>query len=124
MKTAEQRIANFIAGYVPTTVGLAIASQLSGMKGYFAGAIGSLAALELQIQGLLNLNGIYPIQYPFYLDFGRELWKRRHAGIDGASLLLFAEPLRAKYVSWGLELVKLDEIALTCFGLSIPAPPP
>jgi len=122
MVTDAQRIANYIAGYVPTTVGLKIASMLSGMKSYFAPAISDLVRVELLIQGILNLNGIQPIQYPFYLDFGRELWKRQWKGIDGASLLLFAKPLRAKYVSWGLELTKLDEIALTVFGLSIPPP--
>lgn len=122
MQPETHRNDKYSAGYVPATVSLKVASRLSGMKTGFTAAIAGLVPKEIAIQGLLNGAGVFTIQYPFYLNFGRELWGLTYRGINGASLLLLAATLRAKYVSYGLALVTLDDIALSQFGLSIPPP--
>lgn len=123
MKDDAHRIAKYVAKYVPTTVGLKLASQLVNMNQYFSGVIGGangLVELELDIQGLLNGEAdVETVDYPFYYNFGREVWKRTNAGISGDPLATYTCNLIAKYVDYGFDeavLIKiaLDKFAITC----------
>jgi len=89
------------------------------MKTGFASAIQSLVPIEQQIQALLNATATPTITYPFYLDFGRELWKRRNAGIDGLALQGMAQSLHDKYVTRGLATARLVEIADSVFNITV-----
>jgi hypothetical protein len=121
LKDDGHRIAAYIAKTVPTTVGLKVAAMLTGMKSGFAAAINELVPIEQSIQGICNDDDKVPtIRYPYYLNFGRELWARKNAGIDGPGLVGFAIPLAAKYVSLGYDTVVITKIALDVFGIVIP----
>jgi hypothetical protein len=120
MRTSTDRIEKYTANYVATTVGLKVASQLAIMKSNFAANIAGLVAVELQIQGILGGAGVMSISYPFYLNFGRELWALQHRGQSGAGLKADAVVRETKYVAYGCDDGILKTIALDVFGITIP----
>jgi hypothetical protein len=120
MRTSGQRIDAHAANYAATTVGLKVSAQLAAMKAGFAAAAGSLAQVETKIQALCNHDDIKPIQIPFYLNFGRELWGMKRRGISGPALLGRGTECHARYVSYGLATALVKRIALDVFNLSIP----
>lgn len=122
MKDDATRIAQYNAKTVATTVGLKVASMLPTMKTGFADQCASFVAKEIAIQGVLNavVGGIPTIQYPFYLNFGREIWKRERAGITGPSALMHSISLEDKYEGYGLAAITLKKIALDVFSQIIP----
>ena len=121
MKNDAQRLAKYLAKTVPATVGLKVAAMLSTMKSGFQSAIDDFVDDEVAIQALLNGYGNVPtIQYPFYLNFGREIRSRKYRGIDGAGLLSYASQLVVKYTSYGLDAAHLKAIALAVYTMVIP----
>jgi hypothetical protein len=119
VRTSQQRKDAFTAKTAPTTVGLKVASALPGMKTGFAAAINSLTPKEQQIVALLNGTGVPTIQYPFYLNFGREIWALGWQGTEGATLELMAQSLHDKYVLRGLATARLVEIADSVFNVTV-----
>lgn len=122
MNDDARRIAQYNAKTVATTVGLKVASLLPTMKTAFATQCASFVAKEIAIQGVLNAvpAGVPTIQYPFYLNYGREIWKRERNGITGPSALMHAISLEDKYEGYGLAAVTLKKIALDVFSMIIP----
>jgi hypothetical protein len=119
MRTDEQREGKYDAKYVPATVSLKIASVLPGMRSGFSTAVQDLVAIEFQIQTVLNAAVVPTIQYPFYLNFGREIWKMQNKGIDGPSLASMAQSLHDKYVAYGLATANLVDIADQVFHITV-----
>lgn len=119
MKSDAERIASYLAKTVPATVSLKYASALAGMKTGFLGALQSLVPMETQVQALLNDADIATIDYPFYYNFAREIWKRVRNGIDGPSLTSVAQSLHDKYVAYGLATATLVDIADAVFNLVV-----
>jgi len=121
VKSDTIRIETYDAKTVPTTVSLKVASMLAPMKSLFATRCTSFVAKELLIQGNLIQSGTIPtIQYPFYLNFGREIWGLSTRGISGTALNLMATSLHAKYVAFGLDPAMLKLIADDVFNVTIP----
>lgn len=119
MRSDIQRGEAYVAKTAPTTVGLKVAAVLAGMKTGFSAAITDLVPIEMQVQGLLNSYDVPTIQYPFYLNFAREIWAKRHAGIDGDSLIAVAQSLHDKYVLYGLTTAHLVDIAKVVFAITV-----
>jgi len=119
MKTSGQRIDTYDANYASTTVGLKVAAQLAAMKAGLAAATGPLNQVEFKIQGICNDEDVKPIQVPFYLNFGRELWGCYRRGLRGPALLSRATEMHARYVTYGLATAILKRIALTVFNATI-----
>ena len=120
MQPDTHRKDSYGAGYVPATVSLKVASRLSGMKTGFGTAVNSLVPIEIQMQGILNVIGTLPtLLYPFYYNFGRQIWAKKTRGIVGTALTLQAQALKTYYTSLGLSPVALIKIALDCFGLVV-----
>lgn len=121
MQTDTQRKESYAAKNVAATVALKVASRLSGMKTGFSTAVQSLVPIEIQIQGILNGStpAVPTIQYPFYLNFGREIWAARYKGIAGSALTLRAQGLSTFYQAKGYTAAVLIIIALDCFGLTV-----
>lgn len=80
-----------------------------------------LIALETQIKQVLDGQGIPTIQYPFYLDYGREIW-RLSRNFSGDSLTREAGIVMTKWVGRGLAQPILEAIRNEVF--TIPAPLP
>lgn len=119
MRTSGQRIDKHAANYAPTTVGLKVAAQLGTMKSGFMAAVGPLVQVGFKIQAVLNKAGVPTIQYPFYLNFGREMWHLYSIGVHGPAFLDRATDLHAKYVSYGLATAELKVIAIDVFNCTI-----
>ena len=120
MRSSADRIDKYTAKTAPTTVGLKIAAGLSVMKSEFSAAVQSLAAIEQQIQAILNGEGTPTIQYPFYLSFGRQLWALDWNGIDGLAALGRATTIHGRWVGFGLDTAVLKTIAADVFSIVIP----
>jgi hypothetical protein len=123
MRTEAQRKDKYGAGYQAATVSLKVASRLSGMKTGFGTAVDSLVPKEQMIQGICNEEGVPTIQYPFYLNFGREIWSRIFKGIAGDALLQMAQAASETYTQKGLDNLVLLHIALDVFTLTLIAFP-
>lgn len=122
MQTSTQRKDAYAAKNVAATVALKVASRLSGMKTGFGVAVQSLVPIEIQIQGILNgwaASPVPTIQYPFYLNFGREIWGAKIKGIAGPALTLRAQGLSTFYQAKFYQGPVLIKIALDCFGLTV-----
>jgi hypothetical protein len=119
VKTEAQQQDAYAAKTAPTTVGLKIASRLGGMKTGFVAAINLLVPKMQAIQGILNSLTVPTIQYPFYLNFGREISRLIVRGIGGNSLEDQAQMLHDKYEAYGLLSVNLIQIADTVFNITV-----
>lgn len=119
MKTDAERIASYLAKTVPATLSLKIASVLGGMHSGFSGAMHDLVAMEILVQGVCNDAAVPTIQYPFYMNFGREIYSKKIKGIDGPGLIAVAQSLHDKYVTYGLSTVVLVDIADIVFTITV-----
>lgn len=82
-----------------------------------------LAAMETQVKQVLDGQGVAIIQYPFYLSFGREVWRLQRQELSGESLKQEVAVLVAKWVARGLELPVLQAIRDDVFNVGAPASP-
>ena len=82
-----------------------------------------LTAMESQVKQVCDGAGVPTITYPFYLDFGRELWKLSRKEISGESLALEAATLIAKWVARGLTQSVLQAIRTDVFNVAAPIAP-
>ena len=83
-----------------------------------------LAAMELQVKQTLDAKGVSIIQYPFYLNFGREMWRLKRMEVSGDSLAKEAATLIGKWVSRGLTQAVLEAIRSQVFDVAAPLPTP
>ena len=86
------------------------------------GSFDDMYAMEGEVRQVLNSAGVSVIQYPFYLAFGRQVWKLSQR-ISGETAVLEAAILVAKWVARGLSLAVLATIRNQVFGISAPAGP-
>lgn len=121
MRTDVQRAAKYDAKYVASTVNLKVAARLDTMKSRFASKTASLYAAEVAIQGVLNAKTprIPTIQYPFYLCFGRQLWRLKESGFVGPSLDGEAQVFHDKWETTGLDSAVMVQIADDVFGITV-----
>ncbi|MGD0460745.1 MAG: hypothetical protein ABSC21_23745 [Terriglobia bacterium] len=114
MKPLQQRTDKYGQKYVPATVSLKVAAQLSTMHAGFAGSgMADLYAKEVLMQAALNAitPSIPTILYPFYLNFGRQLWAASHKGLNGYALADTGHALKTKYLAYGIAAPGIDAIA-------------
>jgi len=76
---------------------------------------------EEAVRAILNAEGVSMIQYPFYLNFGREMSKLV-SRVSGESAKIAAAILVAKYTAYGLNQVELEQIREDVFGITDPTP--
>jgi hypothetical protein len=80
-----------------------------------------MVGMETEVRAVLNADGVSIIQYPFYLAFGRELWKLT-GRVSGASAQKEAATLIGKWVSRKLSQPVLEAIRTQVFSIGPPAP--
>ena len=86
------------------------------------GSFDDIYAAESAVRAMLNTVGVSTILYPFYLGFGREMWKLTNR-INGESAAQEAAIQIAKWVARGLNQSVLESIRYDVFGVSAPAGP-
>lgn len=119
MRSVQERKDKYNAKTVPANVSAVVNAQLPGMQDAFANKIESVSIMENQVQVELNGLNVPTIRYPFYLNFGRELWALIDRGISGDSLISMAQALKVKWVNRGLESANLITIAADVFALTL-----
>ena len=82
-----------------------------------------LAAMELQVKQVCDLQGATVIQLPFYLCFGREMWALTQKDISGEAAAVEAATLIAKWVARGLTTQVLQQIRTGVFNVAAPIAP-
>ena len=71
----------------------------------------------------LDSQGVSIITYPFYLAFGREMWRLKRMNLSGESLALEAATLIGKWQARGLSQSVCETIRTQVFDISAPACP-
>jgi hypothetical protein len=79
-----------------------------------------ITAMEGQVKQVLDIEGVPTIEYPSYLNYGRELWRLTRKEISGTSMQLEALVLLNKWVARGLTQSVLEAIRLQVFNISAP----
>jgi hypothetical protein len=120
VRTDTQRITKYDAKTVPADVKIKVDASLPLMQSGFSSAIQSLAAIEMAIQTTLNGTPDVPTYlYPFYLSFGREIWKLEREGISGEILKIAVDSLETKWASRGLNPAYTASIRSDVFTVGI-----
>lgn len=81
-----------------------------------------LVLMESQVKQVLDGKSVATIQYPFYLAFGRELWRLTQQQISGPSLAKEAAVLVDKWKARGLSQAVLEAIRSEVFNIGAPSP--
>ncbi|MCX6842790.1 MAG: hypothetical protein NTX53_10955 [candidate division WOR-3 bacterium] len=82
-----------------------------------------ITAMELQVKQVCDGSGVSTIQYPFYLNFGRELWALSRKDISGESYAKEAAILVTKWTARGLTQAVLQAIRTDVFNVAAPVAP-
>jgi len=82
-----------------------------------------ITAMELQVKQVCDGSGVSTIQYPFYLNFGRELWALSRKDISGESYAKEAAILVTKWTARGLTQAVLQALRTQVFNVAAPVAP-
>lgn len=82
----------------------------------------AIYTMEGLVRGVLDLAGVSVILYPFYLSFGRQMWKLT-GRISGESAAIEAELRIVLWVARGLSRSVLEDIRTNVFQVGPPSSP-
>ena len=82
-----------------------------------------ITAMELQVKQVCDGSGVSTIQYPFYLNFGREMWALSRKDISGESYAKEAAILVTKWTARGLTQAVLQALRTQVFNVAAPVAP-
>ena len=119
-----KRIANWDIGFDTARIKGVLDLKRPKMFEHVQAQIVSLASMENQVKQTCDASGVSVIQYPFYLDFGRELWHMTHEReMSGESAAKEAAVQIAKWVARGLTQSVLQAIRSEVFNIPAPIAP-
>jgi len=118
-----KRIAKWNAKFDTERVKETLDDLRPGMAARVQAVFPLLVAMETQVKQVLDGQGVPIIQYPFYLSFGREVWRLLRQELSGESLKQEVAVLVAKWVARGLELPVLQAVRDDVFNIGAPASP-
>ena len=118
-RTDADRIADYDAKVVPTTVGLKIAARLTGMKSDFATFANDFVAKQLLVNAALATdNTIFPVTYGFYQAYASQLWHLTKTTGQPA-LDAIAQIVATNWQTHGLNVAMTVKIALDVFTITV-----
>jgi hypothetical protein len=123
MMDPTRRIAKWNAKFDTTRVKDTLDAMRPAMLANVTAVFPMITAMELQVKQVYDGAGVPTIQYPFYLNFGRELWALSRKEVSGESLALEAATLIAKWVARGLQQPLLESIRTDVFNVAAPVAP-
>ncbi len=124
MSDPTKRIAKWDTKYDTTRIKVTLDAMRPSMLAHVQSQFVSIVSMEGQVKQTLDAAGVAVITYPFYLDFGRELWHMTHEReMSGESAAKEAATLIAKWVARGLTQAVLQAIRTEVFNISAPAGP-
>ena len=123
MMDPTRRIAKWNAKFDTTRVKAILDEMRPTMLANVTAVYPMITAMELQVKQVCDGAGVATIQYPFYLNFGRELWALTRKEVSGESLAKEAGTLIAKWVARGLTSAVLQAIRTDVFNVASPIAP-
>ena len=123
MMDPTRRIAKWNAKFNTERIKATLDDMRPAMLANVTAVFPMLTAMELQVKQVCDGEGVPTIQYPFYLNFGREIWALNRKEVSGESLALEAATLIAKWVARGLEQTVLQSIRTDVFNVAAPVAP-
>jgi hypothetical protein len=119
-----KRIANWDIGFDTARIKTVLDLKRPKMFEHVQAQTVSLVSMELQVKQTCDASGVSVIQYPFYLDFGRELWHITHeTEMSGESAAQEAAVLITKWTARGLTQSVLQAIRTQVFNIAAPIAP-
>ena len=123
MSDVTKRIDNWDTKYNTERIKAILDEKRPSMLQHVQSVFVSIDQMETQVKQTCDAQGAATILYPFYLNFGREVWSLQQKGISGESLAIECSTLIAKWVSRGLSLAVLEAIRTQVFNVSAPVGP-
>jgi hypothetical protein len=123
MMDPAKRIANWNAKYNTERIKATLDDERPAMLASVTAVFPMITAMELQVKQVCDGAGVATIQYPFYLNFGRELWALTRREVSGESLCKEAAVLVAKWKARGLTEAVLQAIRTDVFNVVAPVAP-
>ena len=123
MMDPTKRIANWNAKFNTERVKAILDDKRPAMLASVTAVFPLITAMELQVKQVCDGSGVPTIQYPFYLNFGREIWALTRKEVSGESLAQEAATLIAKWTARGLTESVLQAIRSDVFNVGAPIAP-
>ncbi len=123
MPDPGKRIESWDTKYDTTRIKAIVDAKRPKMLEHVSAVYTSIALMETQVKQVLDGSGVAFIMYPFYLNFGRELWSKSRKEMSGESLAKEAAVLIAKWVARGLTQAVLQAIRTDVFNVAAPIGP-
>jgi hypothetical protein len=123
MMDPTKRIAKWNAKFDTERVKGALDAMRPTMLQNVTAVFPMITAMELQVKQVCDGKGVPTIQYPFYLNFGREIWALTRKEVSGESLALEVAVLITKWVARGLTQSVLQAIRTDVFNVAAPVAP-
>jgi hypothetical protein len=123
MTDPTKRIAKWNAKFDTTRVKETLDAMRPAMLANVTAVFPMLTAMELQVKQTCDASGVPTIQYPFYLNFGREIWALNRKEVSGESLAQEVAVLSAKWTARGLTQAVLQAIRTDVFNVGAPIAP-
>jgi len=118
-----KRIAKWDAKFKTDRVKATLDDLRPDMLSHVQAVFPLIASMEGQVKQVLDSAGVPITDYPWYLDFGRELWRLQKNEVSGESLAQEAATLIAKWVARGLTQAVLQAIRTDVFNVAAPVAP-
>ena len=118
-----KRIANWNVKYNTERIKATLDEKRPGMLASVTAVFPMITAMELQVKQVCDGKGVPTIQYPFYLNFGREIWALTRKEVSGESLAQEVAVLSAKWTARGLTQAVLQAIRTDVFNVGAPVAP-
>jgi len=118
-----RRISNWDAKYNTERIKAVLDDKRDAMFSRFAAVVPALVTMETEVKQTLDALGVSTIDYPFYLSFGREVWRLIDHEVSGESLAIEVAILIDKWVGRGLTQSVLEAIRTQVFNVSAPVGP-
>ena len=123
MTDPTKRIARWNAKYDTARIKATLDELRPAMLAAVTAVFPLLTAMELQVKQTCDASGVPTIQYPFYLNFGREIWALTRKEVSGESLCKEAKVLVDKWKARGLTEAVLQAIRTDVFNVVAPVAP-
>ncbi len=116
MRTDKQRIAKYNAKTDPVTVRLKRLAMLPIMTANYAAYVDEIVPVEEAIRAVLVQEQVAPPVRIFYHAFSKQVWKCTKK-YTRASLAIYAQSKKDKWLARGLDDRVLRKLALDVFGI-------
>jgi hypothetical protein len=122
MTDPTKRIAKWNAKYDTARIKAVLDELRPMMLANVQAVFPQLASMETQVKQVLDGEAVPTPDYPFYLSFGRQVWKLIRNEISGDSLAKEVATLISKWKDRGFSQAVLELIRTQVFNVGAPSP--